>query len=80
MNNSNQGLTIEGVKESLKMINACLDKGNKAGAYSLDEAYVAKVALNNLNQAVTALEKLGSQGSQGSKQSPQTADNLEVND
>lgn len=60
---NNQNLSIDALKESLRMINACLEKGNKAGAYTLDEAYVVKVALSNVTKAVEALETVKNQNS-----------------
>lgn len=61
-------------KESIKLINNALNKACKSGAFTLDESYVIKIAISNLEKAVDLLEQpnKGSSQQQYSLQDGQT--------
>lgn len=54
MNNTDQQLQY---RESLKLITNALNKACKSGAFLLDESYIIKIALSNLEKAVDIVEK-----------------------
>lgn len=49
-------LTIEQIKESMKLIVTALNKSCKAGNYTLDEAYILKIACSNVEKLIEAFE------------------------
>jgi len=51
-------LKLDQLTESLKLISTALNKSCSAGTFNLDEAYLIRVALNNLEKN---LENSGSQ-------------------
>lgn len=51
-------LNIDSVRESLKLVSLNLEKSVKGGLLNLDEAYLTKVALNNLVESTESLDKL----------------------
>ena len=48
---------IESVNECLKVINAALNKGAKIGAYTIDDSYLIKISMNNLEKAIGGLKE-----------------------
>ena len=44
-------------KESIKLITNALNKACKTGAFTLDESYIIKIALSNLEKAIDTLEQ-----------------------
>ena len=55
-------------KESIKLVNNALNKACKTGAFTLDESYVIRIAMSNLEKAVDLLEQPSKGPSQGSSQ------------
>ena len=52
----NTQLTMEQVKESFKLINTALNKSCKEGVFTIDEAYIIKIATNNLDKFIESKE------------------------
>ena len=51
-------VNFEKVNESLKLVSAALNKSCKGGVFeSIDEAYLARISLANLESAVKILEQ-----------------------
>ena len=49
-------LNMNGLVESVKVVRACINKALKSGAFdNLDEVYLSKVALDNLDTAIQSL-------------------------
>jgi len=57
MNNLNS-TELAQYQESVKLINNALNKSCKAGTFTLDESYVVKIALSNLEKVVSVLEEV----------------------
>lgn len=64
-------LEVAGLKESLKLITVSLEKGCKAGNFNLDESYLLKISLNNMERAIDNLDELQKMFVQISKQREQ---------
>ncbi len=45
------------LNESFKVIVNALNKGCKEGAYNLDESYLIKIALSNVDKSIQLLDK-----------------------
>ncbi len=58
-NTAQQGQTIDlaQVKECIKLVNNALNKASKGGVYNIDEAYLIKVAMSNIEKVFEADEK-----------------------
>lgn len=50
-------LSIPRLKESIKMVHSCLNQACKTGTYSLDEAWLVKIACGNLDKAIYTLDE-----------------------
>lgn len=50
-------LKIEQLYESYKFVLNAINKGCKEGVYNLDEAYLTKVALSNLEKTISTLDQ-----------------------
>lgn len=44
------------MKESLKLINNALNRASKAGVYNIDEAYLIKLAVGNMEKLIETYE------------------------
>ncbi len=47
---STQTLDLAQIKECIKLVNNALNKASKTGAYNIDEAYLIKVAMANIEK------------------------------
>ena len=57
-NNEPQLLNINGLFESMKVISTTLNKSCKSGVFdSVDEAYIVRISLNNIETALKSLEQ-----------------------
>jgi hypothetical protein len=50
-------LDMTQIKESLRILVASLNKSAKGGIYTLDEAYIIKVSLSNIEKTVEVFEQ-----------------------
>lgn len=66
MNNSGN-TELAQYQESLKLINNALNKSCKSGTFTLDEAYVTKIAFSNLEKAMAIVEDVFKKQEQQSK-------------
>ena len=56
--NNLTGTEVAQYRESLKLVNNALEKSNKTGSFALDESYVIKIALSNLEKAMNVIEEV----------------------
>ncbi len=49
-------LDINGLKESVKLLFTTLNKAAEKGVYTIDDAYLAKIACSNMDKCVATLD------------------------
>lgn len=53
----NESVVMDQMTESFKLLINALNKGCTTGVFNLDEAYLIKVAANNIEKALVTLDK-----------------------